>query len=70
MRNGEERIQSVKIEKQVTTYVSCKVYSVIRFLQTLGRSNTEIHKELKSVYGVKCMSLVMVGKWVKQFDAG
>ncbi len=68
--NREGRMESVKMEKQVTTYASCKVCDVIRFLHTLGRTNTEIHEEWKSVYGEKCMSLVMAGKWVKQFDAG
>ncbi len=63
-------MESVKIEKQVTTYASCEVHGVIRFLHTLGQTNTEIHEELISVYSEKCMSLVMVGKWVKQFDAG
>ncbi len=61
---------SVKREKQVTTYTSWEVRGAIWFLHTLGQMNTEIHEELKSVYGEKCMSLVMVGKWVKQFDAG
>ncbi len=28
--------------------------------QVLGRTNTEIHGELKSIYSEKCMSLVMV----------
>ncbi len=51
-------------------YASYKVCSVISFLHTLGRTNTKIHEELKSIYSEKCMSLVMVGKWVKQFDAG
>ncbi len=63
-------MESVKMEKQVTTYTSCKVRGVIRFLHTLGRTNTEIHEELKSVYGEKCMSLVMVRKWMNQFDVG
>ncbi len=57
-------MESVKMEKQITTYALCEVRSVIRFLHTLGRTNTEIHEELKSVYSEKCMSLVMVGKWV------
>ncbi len=70
MRYGEGRTESVKMEKQVTTYASRKVSSMIRFLHMLGRTNMEIHEELKSVYGEKCMSLVMAGKWVKQFDAG
>ncbi len=70
MRYGEGRTESVKMENQVTMYVSCEVHSVIRSLHTLGRTNTEIHEELKSVYGEKCMSLVMVGRWMKQFDAG
>ncbi len=52
------------------TYVLCEVCGVIHFLHTLGRTSTEIHEQLKSVYGEKCISLVMVGKWVKQFDAG
>ncbi len=43
---------------------------MIHFLHTLVRTNAEIHEELKSIYGEKCMSLVMVGKWAKQFDAG
>ncbi len=60
---------SVKMEKQVMRY-TCKVRGLIRFLHTLGRKNKEIHEELKSVYSEKCKSLVMVGKWVKQFDAG
>ncbi len=64
-------MELVKMEKQVTTYASlCEVHGVIRFLHTLGRTNAKIHEELKIVYGEKCMSLVMVGKWVKQFDAG
>ncbi len=63
-------MESVKMEKQVTMYASCEVRSVIHFLHTLGRTNMEIYEELKSVYGEKCTSLVMVGKGVKQFDAG
>ncbi len=70
MRYGEGSTESVKVEKQVTTYPLCEVRGVICFLDTLGQTNTETHKELKSVYSEKCMSLVMVGKWVKQFDAG
>ncbi len=69
-RSGEGRTESVKMVKQVTMYASCEVCGVIRFLHTLGRTNTEVREEFKSVYGEKCMSLVMVGKWVKQFDAG
>ncbi len=62
MRNGEGRTESVKMEKQVTMYASCEVHGVIHFLHMLGRMNTEIHEELKSIYGEKCMSLVMVRK--------
>ncbi len=31
MRSGEGRIESVKMEKQVTTYASCEVHGVIVF---------------------------------------
>ncbi len=58
------------MEKQVTTYPSCEVRDVICFLHTVGQTNTEIHKELKSVHSEKCMSLVTLGKWAKQFDTG
>ncbi len=32
--------------------------------------NTEINEQLKTASGETCMSLVMAGKWLKQFAKG
>ncbi len=44
--------------------------SIIWFLCAAAWTNTDIHEQLKEVYGETCMLFMMAGKWVKQFAEG
>lgn len=48
----------------------CEIRAVIRFLCAKGENGAQIHRNLTSVYGERCMSLQMVRKWVEQFKNG
>ena len=47
-----------------------EVRSVIRFLTAKGLKPTEIHNEIKSVYGEKVMGKSQVYEWCSKFKAG
>ncbi len=55
------------MELPLWVYVSCEVRSIIRFLCAVERTNTEIHKQLKELQSETCISVLMVGMWIKQF---
>ncbi|CAK9809161.1 Mariner Mos1 transposase [Anthophora quadrimaculata] len=48
----------------------CEVRAVIRFLNAKGEKPSEIHRQLKEVYGESCMNIKNVCKWCREFAAG
>ena len=48
----------------------CEIRSFIRFFAAKNFSGVQIHKELVSVYGPKCMSEQMVRCWKEDFIKG
>jgi transposase len=44
--------------------------SVVRFLWAKGLNEKNIHKEMFSAYGVKCLSRKVVHNWVEKFSQG
>ena len=57
------------MEMPVLAPSKCEIRSVIRFL-TAQKKTAEIHRELCSVYGGKCMRVQMVQRWQKEFLKG
>ncbi len=45
-------------------------YSVIKFLVQINKTNTEIMKELTSVYGMHALKSTTVKKWAGRFQSG
>ncbi|UYV67273.1 HS2ST1 [Cordylochernes scorpioides] len=48
----------------------CELRSVIRFLNAKNNSPVEIHRQLVEVYGEKCMDIINVRKWCREFNEG
>ena len=44
--------------------------AVVRFLWAKGRPSKDIHKEMLSVYGERCLSHKAVRNWVEKFNKG
>jgi hypothetical protein len=53
--------------EEYTTEEQC---SVVRFLWSKGFSAKNIHKEIFTVYGGKCLSRKVVHNWVEKFSQG
>jgi hypothetical protein len=51
-------------------YATEEQRSVVRFLWAKGLTAKDIHKEMFSVYGGKCLSPKTVLSWVKKFSQG
>lgn len=58
------------MELPFPNFQDCEIRAVIRFFCAKGKIGSDIHRELVSVYGEKCMSVRMVQKWVDQFKKG
>jgi len=52
------------MELPLRSVSDCELRSVIRFLTAKKLNGVQIHKELESVYGEKCMSVPMVYRWM------
>ena len=48
----------------------CEIRSVIRFLNARNVLPSEIHHQIRQVYGDNAMSEGMVRKWVQMFNEG
>jgi hypothetical protein len=51
-------------------YTIVQQRSAVRFLWAKGLNAKDIHKEIFSVYGGKCLSLKAVHNWVEKFSQG
>jgi hypothetical protein len=63
----------VSVVKMATVLEECATdeqRSVVRFLWTNGFSATNIHKEMLSVCGGRCLSPKAVHNWVQKFSQG
>ncbi len=51
MSDFEEKYGAVKMELPLQVYVHCEAWNAIRFSFAVGRTNMEIHVQLKEVFG-------------------
>ncbi len=63
------RYPYANMEHAIQTYSAVEVRSVIRFYTVQNLSATEKHKKLCAVYGPQRMSVQMVWKWKREFEA-
>ena len=65
-----QTIDKQQLSKGGHPWSKVEVRSVIRFLTAKGLKPTEIHNEIKSVYGEKVMGKSQVYEWCSKFKAG
>jgi hypothetical protein len=63
----------VSVVKMATVLEECIIEeqrSVVRYLWAKGLNAKDIHKEMFSIYGGKCLSLKAAQNWVEKFSQG
>jgi len=56
--------------KTIEGAADCEIQSVIRFLKARNVLPSEIHHQIRQMYGDNAMSDGMVRKWVRMFNEG
>ncbi|UYV72744.1 hypothetical protein LAZ67_10000487 [Cordylochernes scorpioides] len=64
------RCASVSMELPLVNVSTCELRSVIRFFTAKNETAVNIHRNLESVYGERCMSIQMVRRWRSWFLEG
>ncbi len=64
------RISTETMELPLARVSDWEVRSVIRFLRARCETAAEMHRQISAVYGEKCMSKSVVGRWVRKCEGG